>query len=161
MSLQSTSGTVQHAIGLAQIIGDGIASVSTEGQRTVTHDVLDGPHTITAAKVARGTKVMSGGAGTIDLQACPGTNGAIEDFSGLKVQYAWFYNNSQANNITITFGSADPYNLLGAAFVIVLAPGQSVPFWGNDATPEVGNAAHKIDISGTLTQELEYFFAAS
>lgn len=113
---------------------------------------------VPVTKFSSGEKTLSGGAGTLNLAALPGvTADETVDGTGLKVQFAWFRNKStNANNITITFGASNPYNLLGSAFVMVLAPGQSVKIFGNEATPDVASGAKNIDLAGTASQILEY-----
>lgn len=121
---------------------------------------LTASSSVPVTKHAEFQKTMSGGAATIDLTALPGkTADETIDGTGLKVQLAKFRNlSTNANDITITFGASNPYNLCGSAFVITLKPGQSIMFSGNEAAPDVGGGAKEIDISGTLAQVLEVQF---
>ena len=118
---------------------------------------LTASSTVPATKHAEFQKVMSGGAGTIDLTALPGkTVDETINGTGLKVQTAKFRNlPTNANKITIKFGAANPYNLKGSTFTFELLPGQSDLFLGNDATPDIASGARTIDISGTGSQVLE------
>ena len=115
----------------------------------------------TAVPVTKHTafqKALSSGTGTIDLTSLPDHNGVAGqvDGTGLKVQFARFRNlSTNANDITITFGASNPYNLLGSAFVIVLAPGQMVSLKLDEAAPDIASGAKDIDISGTGAQILE------
>ena len=156
----ATSGTVQSKVNLAEIIETGVGAAAAP---TVTHTALGASHAITAAKMAQGTLTMDGGAATLDLQAIVGTNGAVVDMSGLKVKYAWLRNTStNASNITVTFGASNPYYLFGAAFVLVLTPGQEHTLsWGAEGLADVANDASDIDISGTLAQTLDYLVVAA
>lgn len=121
---------------------------------------LTASSSVPATKHSEFQKTMSGGAATIDLTALPGkTADETIDGTGLKVQLAKFRNlSTNANDITITFGAANPYNLLGAAFVILLKPGQSILVSLDEAAPDVAAGAKDIDISGTAAQILECQF---
>lgn len=101
-------------------------------------------------------KALSSGAATIDLTALTGTNNRVVDGTGLKVQFAKFINPAtNANQMTLTFGASNPYLLMGAAWKIILQPGQEFAFRGYDATPDVGSGAKNIDIAGTGSQALQ------
>ena len=62
---------------------------------------------------------------------------------------------TNANPITIKFGAANPYNLLGASWQIVLAPGQEAQSYLKDGAPAIGSGAKNIDLSGTGAQALQ------
>lgn len=126
-----------------------------------TEKTLNSATTVPATKVAAFTKALSTGAATIDLTALTGTNGATVDFTGLKVQAAKFINPStNANAITVTFGAATAYLLGGAAFKWILAPGQELLFFGNDAAPDVSASLKNIDLAGTGSQALTVVLVA-
>lgn len=119
------------------------------------NEALSATTTPAATKTASFQKALSGGAATIDLTALTGTNSAAVDFTGLKVQHARFQNPStNANNITVKFGAASAYLLLGAAWSVILAPGMEVLLRGNNATPIVSGSLKNIDLSGTASQAL-------
>lgn len=128
----------------------------------ITHDQYNESLTLNSGSTPPATlcafflKALSSGSATIDLTALTGTNGASVDFSGLKVQVAKFKNPAtNANSITVTVGASNGYLLAGAAWKAILAPGQSVTYQCNDASPDVGSSAKNIDVSGTGTQTLQ------
>lgn len=121
-----------------------------------TERAINASTTIPATKFSMFTKSMVTGAATIDLTSLVGTNGAAVNATGLKLQVAKFINSS-ANAIQIEPGASNGYNIFGASSLFVLAPGQEVLFFGNEATPDVGSGAKTIDISGTGTQSLKCF----
>lgn len=101
------------------------------------------------------SKALSSGAATIDLTSLTGAAGTI-DGTGLKVQFARFYNPAtNANAITVTFGASNPYLLGGSAFKWILQPGQSITIDGNEATPDIASGAKTIDLAGTGAQALQ------
>jgi hypothetical protein len=121
-----------------------------------TSGTINGTSTVPATQCAYFSKALSSGAATIDLTALTGTNGATVDLTGLKVQIARFKNPAaNANSITVTFGASNPYLLGGSAWKVILAPGQQVMFFGNDAAPDVDSTHKTIDIAGTGSQALE------
>lgn len=100
-------------------------------------------------------KALSAGAATIDLTAVTGYRGVTKDFTGLRLQLLFLHNPStNANNITVTFGASNPYNALGASFLVVLTPGQRMLFYGDNDTPAVAAGAKNIDLAGTGSQVL-------
>lgn len=101
-------------------------------------------------------KDLSAGAGTIDLTALTGTNGRTIDGTGLKVQFFRVKAlAANANPITLAEGASNGYALMGAAWSIILAPGQEFTLKGNEATPDVGATDKIIDLTGTGTQGLQ------
>ncbi len=135
--------------------GDSTASFGPLNETLTTYTASS---TIPVTKHSEGTKLLSTGAGTFDLTQLPGkTADETVNGTGLKVQFAWFRNPAtNANAITITFGASNPYLLKGSAFKMILQPGQSDKFFGDDATPDVGGSSKTIDIAGTGSQGLEY-----
>lgn len=130
--------------------------------RKVTHSLFNESALLTAATApsvslcAFFEQALTAGAATIDLTALPGTNGAVVNGNGLRVRAAKFKNkSSNANPITIKFGAANPYNLLGAAFQVILSPNQSILVYADDDAPVIGAGAKNIDIAGTGAQVLE------
>ena len=157
------SVTVNHSviINVAEILESNTESM-TAANRTVTHSnfnhataVLTSATTPPVTKVAAWKQALAAGAATVDLTALTGTNGASVDGTGLKVQILKV-KNLGANSLTLTFGAANPYNLLGAAFVIVLLTGQEITVYGNDATPDIAAGAKDIDLAGTLIETSEW-----
>ncbi len=159
--------TVNYAsqLTVAQTFDTTAAPASTGGGATITHDQWNSSVTASATatsgvpelctKTASFIKALSGGAATIDLTALTGTNGATVDFTNLKVQFAKFRNPStNANSITVTFGAATGYLLMGSGWKIILAPGQEFTFRGYEATPDVTSLLKHIDLAGTASQSL-------
>lgn len=141
---------------------DSNAPAISSADNTLTHNgyntslSLNAGTTPPVTKCAYFSKALSSGSATIDLTALTGTNGVSVDGSGLKVQIAKFKNPaSNGNNITVTVGASNGYLLAGAAWKAILAPGQEITFYGNDATPDIGGSAKTIDLSGAGTQALE------
>lgn len=145
----------------------GIPFASTTAKdKQIVHNGLNETWTLNSGSTPPATQVcdfqkaLSTGAGTIDLTAVPGSLGNL-DLTGLKVQLVRFRNPSgNANPITVTFGAANGYLLLGTAWKMILQPGQSVELFLNDASPDV-DATHKnIDIAGTGSQALDVLLVA-
>jgi hypothetical protein len=125
-------------------------SFSSRGTLTATS-------TVPATKVSAETVALVAGAYTIDLTALNGTNGSTVVGTGLKVQLFKFKNlgTGTAATMTLTPG-ADAYNLFGAAFSVIVAAGQEIEFFGNDATPDVAaGSADEISVAGTGAETFE------
>lgn len=121
-----------------------------------TSDTLNAGSDVPATKVVANTIVLDAGAETIDLTALVGSNGGAVDMTGLKVQLLKF--KAKANNanvITISFGAANPYTGLGAAFSVTLDAGMEFTFFGNEKTADVAGGVKDLDVSGTGAQELD------
>lgn len=138
------------------------ANVVAAPSPIITHNAYNGSANLTGSTTppvsafAAFLKALSTGTATIDLTSLTGTNGATVVGTGLKVQCAKFKNTStNANNITIAAGASNGYNLLGASFTLILAPGQEITIYGNNATPAVASGAKTIDLTGTGSQTLE------
>lgn len=122
---------------------------------------LNGSSTVPATVCAAFNKALSGGAGTIDLTAAPGTNGASVDMTGLKVQAILAKAKAtNANPITLKYGASNPYNLFGASWQVILQPGQELLAFLNDAAPDVASGAKIIDLSGTGSQSVDIIIVA-
>lgn len=137
------------------------ATVTTNGLNTTAE--LTASTTPPATKYSAGQKALSSGSGTIDLTSLPDSDGvaARVDFTGLKVQLAKLRNPStNANNITVTEGASNGYELHGNAFTMLLRPGEEVTWKGADGAPDVASGARTIDLSGTGSQVLEFEFVA-
>ncbi|HOD84163.1 MAG TPA: hypothetical protein PKG77_22295 [Phycisphaerae bacterium] len=135
---------------------------SAAASRTVKHTLLnkavtlDGTTTPPVTKVAAFEQALTAGAATIDLTALVGTNGAVVNGTGLKVQAIKITAKAtNANAITITKGASNGYALAGAGFSVALAAGQEFVFYGNSATPAIASDAKTLDLAGTLTQAVQ------
>jgi len=139
---------------------------ATSANRIVTHSVMNKSANLAAGstppvtKVAVCQKALAAGVGTLDLTALVGTNGAVVDFSTLKVQAVKFSNPATNAAITVTFGAANPYLLGGAAWKFILEPGMELVVYGNDKTPDVDGTHKNIDLAGTLVQALDVVLVA-
>jgi NAD/NADP transhydrogenase alpha subunit len=134
---------------------------SSASQRVVTHSLFNSSHALNGSSTPPATKVAAfklalvAGAGAIDLTALVGTNGAVVDGTGLKVQ-AIKVKNVGANALTITKGATNGYALAGASMNISLLQNQEVTLYGNDATPDVASGVRILDLAGTLVQESQW-----
>ncbi len=119
--------------------------------------LLDGTTTPAVTKATIFAQALTAGVATIDLTALPGlTAEEIISGSGLKVRMAIFRGKStNANPITVTFGAATAYLLLGAAFKFIVSPGQEVQMYLGDSAPTISGSLKNIDLAGTLAQVLE------
>ena len=116
---------------------------------------------VPAVECAYFEQALSGGVASIDLRNLSGTNGRVIDLNGLKVQVVKFKAKAtNANPLTVTVGASNGYLLAGAAWKVVLQPGQEVLFYGNEAAPDVGATAKTIDLSGTGSQSVEVVIIA-
>ncbi len=133
---------------------------ATNANSAVKHDQYDTDVTLIAGSSPPGTicayflQALTAGTATIDLTALTGTNDGAIDGTGLKVQVLKM-KNLGANVMSITFGAANPYNLVGSDFKITLAQDQEVTIYGNDATPDIAAGAKNMDLAGTTTQTAE------
>lgn len=151
MSLQVTE-----TVDLTNTPFSGTALVSLIHNGLYLNSELGPATTIPAALCAFFQKALSSGAASIDLTTLPGTNGATIDGTGKKVQAIFLRNPStNANSIAATFGASTPYLLAGAAWKVILLPGQSIVMFGNNATPTIGSGAKVIDLAGTGAQALD------
>lgn len=100
-------------------------------------------------------KPLVAGAGSVDLTALLGTNGAIVVGTGLKVQAVIFKNKEAQSPIAITEGAANGHALLGAAFLMTLRAKQLVLAYLADDGPDVAAADKIWDLAGTGTDALQ------
>ena len=144
-----------------------LTSASTPNATTpaVTHDKLNssvslsGTSTPVVSMVASNQKLMSAGAGTIDLTAVPSTNNATYNGNGLKVvAFAIQALATNAGAITVKFGAANPYNLFGASGQITIGAGEWVEKYFISNGTVIGAGAKNIDLSGTTTDGISYIF---
>lgn len=110
---------------------------------------------------AVGTKTLVAGAVTLDLRTLTGLNGVAVDLNGLKPRMIVFENPStNANPVTIVFGSATPYTGLGAAFNLTLPVATKAAFLLGTAGVAVSATVKFLDITGTGSQVLNYEIVA-
>lgn len=133
-----------------------VAALNAQVQHTLLSNALNlnANTTPPATAGAAFLQALAAGVATVSLAALPGYGGATINGTGLKVRAYKFQNPaSNANAITIKFGASNPYLLLGAAWSIVLNPGDEVQGLVT-AAPTVAGGALNIDLSGTGTQAL-------
>lgn len=129
-------------------------------KRVVTHDAFNEGATLNSGTTppvsahAAFVLTLSAGAAVIDLRALTGTNGAIVDGNGLKVQL-FRVKNLGANPMTFTFGAATPYPIFGASGLLEVPVGGVVTIYGANNLPAISNTVKHIDVSGTGTQTAE------
>jgi aspartokinase len=146
--------------GTAKIQETLASGVDGAGTPTILHSSFDDQGTLTASTTPPVTKcvvkviALSAGAATIDLTTITGTNGLVQDSTGLKVQY-FRVKNLGANTMTFTVGASNGYNLAGATFNVPLEQNQWFILYGNDATPDVAAGDRTIDVAGTAAQTFE------
>lgn len=134
---------------------------ATDSDRNLIWDSINTELTLNAdstpvvTKFVRMDKALAAASGTIDLTSMTGANGETVDFSGLKVQVAKFKNKVGNNAMTIKFGAANPYNLLGASWTLILPDGGEITLYLPEGTPDVAGGAKDIDLAGTGIEELE------
>lgn len=157
----SVTATVAMTCTVAEILAANTGSASA-ANRTCTHSLynyaatLNGASTPPATKVACFEQALVAGAATIDLTALTGTNAGVITMLGLKCQVVKFQAKAtNSNPITITAGASNGYDLGGAAWSVVLLPGQAVMYLGNDAVEDVASGAKTIDLAGTGTESVE------
>ncbi|HDZ39250.1 MAG TPA: hypothetical protein ENH62_13375 [Marinobacter sp.] len=156
--------TCQYKGGIAafETLSTGVASGNADN--VIRHDAintnlaLNATSTPAVSQVVWVNKALAGGAGTLDLTALTGANGAV-DLTGLKVQAIKFKNPAGNAAMTIKFGVANPYNLLGASWTLILPAATTIAseiqFVCNEGAPDVAGAAKDIDLSGTGSEVLE------
>lgn len=155
MSVQAVYTSALSAI---ETVADAFAS---SGRKSVSFDglntslTLDSTTTPAVSKQATFEKALVAGAGTIDLRALPGLNGAAVDGNGLKARVLKLTAKStNAGVMTLTTGASNGHPLLGTGFSLTLAAGDEVLLLRNAGTTI--DATHKtIDIAGTGTDALD------
>lgn len=130
------------------------------GSRVVTHTeynetaTLNGASTPPATQVAEFLLTLSTGAATIDLRALEGTNDAVVDGNGLKVQIVRI-KNLGANPMIFKGGAATPHNMFGTTDGQTVFPGAHIMIFSNDGGDDI-DATHKHwDVTGTGAQTAE------
>ncbi len=147
---------------------DTITGPYVGSDNTVTLDglnqsvTLDGTTSPAATKMTGFQKTLIAGNGTIDLLALPGlTVDEIVNCNALKVQVVKLRNLvTNLNTITVVPGGANPYNLFGATFKVILAPGQEILAYLDAAAPVANSTVRNIDCNGVGNQILEVFVVA-
>jgi hypothetical protein len=128
--------------------------------RVVTHAEYNEVASLGAASTPPATLVseflltLSVGAATIDLRTLTGTNGAVVDGNGLKVQIVRI-KNLGANNMTFKGGAANPHNMFTVTTGQVVFPGAHIMIYSNDNGDDIDATHKEWDVSGTASQTAE------
>lgn len=149
---------------IEDIVGDSLASQQvqhTAFNRALSR--LSGTSTPPVTKVAGSTYALASGAKTIDLTALEGANGVTVDMTGLELRIILI--GSKVGNAAMNFikGATNGYPLFGATsgrgFELpangVLAP--FLVFVPLDGLSAVSSTSKTIDVSGTGTQEFDFY----
>lgn len=129
--------------------------------RLVTHTdynetaTLNSGTTPPATTCASFLATLSGGVLTIDLRALTGTNGAVIDGNGLKVQIVRI-KNLGANTLTIIEGASNGHNLFTATDGTVVQPGGHILIYANDSGDDISGTTKTWDLTGTSAQTSEW-----
>ncbi len=133
---------------------------SLPASRVVTHTEYNETANLNAASTPPVTQVaeflltLVSGAATIDLRALDGTNAAVVDGNGLKVQIVRI-KNLGANPMTFKGGAATPHNMFGTTDGQEVFPGGHIMLFSNDSGDDI-DATHKHwDVTGTAAQTAE------
>ena len=129
-------------------------SVTYNGLDTAVR-TLNADSTPPVTKAAVFPKPLVDGAGSIDLAALTGANGAAVNGTGLRVQLLRL--TAPAANtgpITISKGAANGYDGFGASFSLAVGPGEERTLLNNDSGTDIGAANKALDLAGTGTESL-------
>ena len=134
-----------------------------DSDKSVTHSLLNTSKTLNGTSSPAATQVgvsslaLAGGAGTLDLTALIGTNGAAVNGTGLRVQAAKFVNPAtNANPITVSKSVSSGYDGFGASFSLTLSPGAEMTVLTADAGSDIGSGNKNLTLGGTGAQALNY-----
>jgi hypothetical protein len=155
----SLSAQITLALTVTEQIANALASANARDAQIIFNafnvsKTLNGSTSPAASVHAAFTKAMTAGAATIDFTSLTGTFGTVSA-NGLKPRAVLFQNPAtNANAITIAVGASNGHPLLGAAFSVTLAPGETIVKDLVDQGTTVDSTHKTIDISGTGTQAL-------
>lgn len=133
---------------------------ASDSKRIVTHDQYDEGATLNSGTTPPVTLqasfllTLTAGAATIDLRALVGTNGAVVDGNGLKVQICRI-KNLGANIMTFKEGGSNGHNFFTATDGTIVHPGGFVMILSNDNTADIAAADKTWDVTGTGSQTAE------
>ena len=151
----SVTATYATSITVVETLEDHVDGLGATIKRQVTHDAFNTTSVALspATKVASFIQLLTANSATISLRVLDGAGGGTVDGNGLKVQAIKFQAlSTNANPITIGDGAATGYELAGDGWKVVLNANQEFVFRGNESTPDIGDAAKNIDLSGTDEQ---------
>lgn len=136
---------------------DNTTSAFASGTRT-----SDGTSSPAVTAGASFNATLSTGALTVDLTAITDIRGVSISFNGKKIRDVTFVNPiTNANQIQVKAGAASGHLLLGAAWSIILQPGDLVTVRAVDAGNQaVGGSNKNWDLVGTGSQVLQIIASA-
>lgn len=158
----SATLTFSPTIQAAETLTSGVTFTS---DAVITHAITDLALALTGSSsppvsvVVEGQFAMSGGAGTINMAALTGANGATVDATGLKPRFAVLRNPStNTGSIVIADGAANGHNFFGdGSGQITLKVGQWAILYFAGNADAVASGDRTIDLTGTGTEALDYF----
>lgn len=125
---------------------------------TLVHDAFNETGSLSASTTPAVTMVydelvaLTAGAYTIDLTSLTGSNGAVQDGTGLRVQMIRV-KNLGANAMTFSEGASNGIALACGTFVV---PASGITqMYLADASPDIAAGDRTIDVAGTGTQTFE------
>jgi len=149
---------VSAELGFIFRVQETLTNVDGASQQTIDLSAFDDTFSLNADSTPPATicvfKVVPlvAGAYTIDLTTITGTNGVVQDMTGLRVQDIRV-KNLGANDMTFAPGASNGISLSCGTFTV--PPGGISMFHLNDAAPDVASGDRTIDVTGTLVQEFE------
>jgi hypothetical protein len=157
-ALGSVSVTYRAQATVAETLPGNTGSAA-DAKRQVTHDqydigqtVYNGTTTPPFTTVAEFLLALTAGAVTIDLRNLIGTNGAVVDGNGLKVQMVRI-KNLGANPMTFKVGASNGHTgIFSASNGQVVQPGGHVVVFSNDNGDDIDGTHKTWDVTGTGAQ---------
>jgi len=139
-------------------INETLSNVDGAAQQTINLSAFDETFTMNADSTPPGTKcvvkliALTAGAYTIDLTTITGTNGVVQDMTGLRVQLIRV-KNLGANNMTFTPGASNGIDIGCGAFTV--PAGWTEMKRTGDTSVDVASGDRTIDVTGTAAQTFE------
>lgn len=130
------------------------------GSRVVTHAEYNEAASLNAGStppvtiVAEFLMTLISGAKTINLRTLEGTNDAVVDGNGLKVQIVRI-KNLGANPMTFKGGASNPHNMFTETDGQVVFPGGHIMLFSNDGGDDIDDTHKTWDVTGTAAQTAE------
>jgi hypothetical protein len=131
---------------------------AADASRVVTHSQYDEGATLNAGSTPPATLpafflgTLGTGALTINLASLTGTNGALIDMTGLRVQILRV-KNLGANSMTFAEGGSNGIALSCLPFTV--PSGGVAMFYLADASPDIASGDRTIDVTGSGSQTFE------
>ncbi len=146
---------------VAETLGNNTGSAPA-ATRVITHTDYNETASLSAGTTPPATLVaeflltLSGGGATIDLTALEGTNSAVTDGTGLKVQVVRV-KNLGANIMTVKSAASTGHTGIFAATTgHPVQPGGHIQLYSNDNGDDIGSGAKNWTVAGTASQTSEW-----